>query len=147
MGFAESDHVIAYAVVTHPHPPKRSRNMLLGANDIQMDIIEAIRGYGWVTTASQSRDHSRRIPSGGPRIGQFSGKWPKIGGPPFFAIFLSHPLRIFYRLCLSAGNEYSEHLRLISIHNIPAGPAPTHPGRSLAGAMTMGGWVCFNSIQ
>ncbi len=46
-----SDHGVDDAVVTHPYPPRRHRNMLLGSNNTQMNIIEATRGYGWVTAA------------------------------------------------------------------------------------------------
>ncbi len=42
MGIRGSEHVIAYAVVTHPYPPIPLRNMLLGSNNTQIDIIEAI---------------------------------------------------------------------------------------------------------
>ncbi len=31
MEIPESDHVIAYAAVTHPYLPRRLRNMLLGS--------------------------------------------------------------------------------------------------------------------
>ncbi len=41
MGILGSDHVIAYAAVTHPYPPRCLRNMLLGSNNTQMNIIEA----------------------------------------------------------------------------------------------------------
>ncbi len=53
MGILGSDHVIDYAVVTHPYPPRRLRNMLLGSNNTQMNIIDATGGGGdgWGTTA------------------------------------------------------------------------------------------------
>ncbi len=41
MGTLGSDHVIDYAVVTDPYPPSRYRNILLGSNNTNMNIIEA----------------------------------------------------------------------------------------------------------
>ncbi len=41
VGILGSTHVVDYAVATHPYPPSRHKNMLLGSNNTQMNIIEA----------------------------------------------------------------------------------------------------------
>ncbi len=81
MGILGSDHVIAYAVVTHPPTPRCLRNMLLGSNNTQMDIIEANRGV-WVGDCCVRNHVSAPEDSHvGAILRQNSAKWLKIGPP------------------------------------------------------------------
>ncbi len=86
----QSDHVIAYAVVTHPYPPRRLKNISLGSNNTQMNIIEATPG----SMGTQSHDRSRGFSCGDQYLGkivQNDQKW----GPLFFEIFSTAPKIIF----------------------------------------------------
>ncbi len=84
MDILGSDHVVDYAVVTHPYPPRRHRNMLLGSNNTQMNIIEATPAVWVGDNCVVNHVITPEDINVGVYFVQYSAKWPKMGIYPLF---------------------------------------------------------------